>query len=155
METIKEKHIPKDNLVGFLHVRRGDLKDACNTTIAKMEEYLSCSFHNTTTGGRNITMLMASDEEDPVYRQELAKLFERIPSVSNVVQNVVDIDQTVLQVLEAGIAERRLPERLRNNFFIFEVGHSLRRRVTSFRVAREHNSCQDCKPLREKLLQLS
>jgi hypothetical protein len=56
---------------GLLHLRRGDAIDECDTSVDRMQEYFACSLNRTETLGRNITMLLTTDEEDVGYRKIL------------------------------------------------------------------------------------
>lgn len=53
---------------GHLHIRRGDSINDCDTSLPRMKDFLYCSFNNTNDLGRNITLLMTSDEDDKEYR---------------------------------------------------------------------------------------
>jgi len=56
---------------GFFHIRRGDSKKACNSTLPVLEGYLKCSLNGTETTGKKITLLMGSDEHNVEYRQRV------------------------------------------------------------------------------------
>jgi hypothetical protein len=135
--------------IGFFHIRRGDTKDQCNTTLPKMKEYTSCSFNGTRAKARNITLLLASDERDPEYRQ----------GIKNIVQHefdhiqVIDIDALILEKVKASItapvaapATAGAPEWRLNNFYLFRLVASFKwNKELAFTIEqRRHISCRYC-----------
>jgi hypothetical protein len=69
----------KSIIVGSVHVRQGDTTHLCDTTVPRVRSYLDCSLCplllSTDKNNENIKMtiilLFASDERDPIYRNDL------------------------------------------------------------------------------------
>ena len=54
-----------NSIYGFLHIRRGDAIAKCDTRIEVIDYFLKCSLNVTETQGKNITLLLGSDERTP------------------------------------------------------------------------------------------
>jgi hypothetical protein len=97
------KSSPLQSLIGFLHIRRGDTIDECDTTIPKLKSYLNCSlasisFEKPKQGGNNtpfestsnfpqqenmtVTLLLGTNEEDPSYMRDLQEMMQNLSIVT-------------------------------------------------------------------------
>lgn len=130
----------------FLHVRRGDAVDQCDTSIKKMVSYLNCTFANTTFFG-NMTVLLATDERDPQYIDELLQMTNNMyPHV-----RMVHLDPIVERHIDSFISMGGGKEALRNNFLTFSVSNTIRWHRASVRLEqRKDTSCPSCSALQEK-----
>lgn len=104
------------DMFGFVHIRRTDAKKECNTDIKEMSQFFHCSLNDTLSTGKQITLLMASDEKDQGYRQSILDLinqdFDRYPHVT-----MLDADAIVREMM----ASADMPKRLLNNYYQFEL----------------------------------
>jgi len=96
---------------GLLHLRRGDAIDDCDTSVDRMQEYFACSLNRTETLGRNITMLLTTDEENTGYRKNIIDLLDDYPHVS-----ILDADHLVKSVVKESLRNGIIDEGLDNNY---------------------------------------
>ena len=89
---------PQNSIFGLLHLRRGDSIDTCNTSVDRIKEYLACSLNGTESLGRNITLLMMTDEDDVEYRQDIMGLLDDFTHVS-----ILDADDIVAKILRESV----------------------------------------------------
>eukprot|EP00522_Entomoneis_paludosa_P000283 CAMPEP_0172473540 /NCGR_PEP_ID=MMETSP1065-20121228/68907_1 /TAXON_ID=265537 /ORGANISM="Amphiprora paludosa, Strain CCMP125" /LENGTH=463 /DNA_ID=CAMNT_0013231715 /DNA_START=180 /DNA_END=1571 /DNA_ORIENTATION=+ len=136
---------------GFLHIRRTDTTQSCNTSLAKMEHFLKCSF-----SGKHarayfqdetqppLLMLVATDEPNITYRHEILALVQQQQSPRSSRIHAVDVDHLIATVLQHEIAAGRLPSHYDNNYTIFLVGRILAD-VSWFTLAQRRTlECPDC-----------
>jgi hypothetical protein len=136
------RYSPNNTIFGLLHLRRGDAINECDTSVERMREYLNCSLNETEFLGRNITMLMTTDEDDSQYRQSIMALIEDYPHVS-----ILDADQIVRTVVKEAAENGIISKALENNYFIFEVESILRdwgNTFFKFHLVRRRSTCPDC-----------
>uniref|UniRef100_A0A7S1UMQ9 Uncharacterized protein n=1 Tax=Grammatophora oceanica TaxID=210454 RepID=A0A7S1UMQ9_9STRA len=118
IEQLVRRRGRDDAILVSLHVRRGDTKAQCDTSIIpKMRDFLTCTLEGTEELGRNITLLLASDEEDFNYREDLRKLLRPFPHVS-----MLDLDKIIWESIEDEIEKGRLHEGLRSSYYVFWLG---------------------------------
>ena len=143
----------RTNIVGYLHIRRGDVKNKCNTGPKRMKKVLECSFQ----GMENKTsMLFSSDERDPEYRRTMAKI------VSPYAQ-FFDLDSLVAETIQEDI-ESGAPKFRGSNYYVYQTlqwvtqntSYQLKQRKSS----KKDSYCEDCfnisaMPKFEKRFQLS
>ena len=79
-------------------MRRGDSIDTCNTSVDRIKEYLACSLNGTESLGRNITLLMMTDEDDVEYRQDIMGLLDDFTHVS-----ILDADDIVAKIVRESV----------------------------------------------------
>jgi hypothetical protein len=138
-----------DTFYGLLQIRRGDAINDCDTTLETMKEYFACSFNGTEDIGRHITLLMMSDEVDPVYRQAVLDLIGDYPNVS-----IVDLDATVSKMVHEASVDGSIPEGMdNNNYYIFDIEQAYKGRVDFRMSKRRRDWCDDCVPVKEILLE--
>ena len=61
-------------MYGYFHIRRGDAIEECDTSIEVIQQFLECSLNGTEHSGKDITILLGSDEQDMYYRQNITNL---------------------------------------------------------------------------------
>jgi hypothetical protein len=129
-----------NSTIGFFHIRRGDAKHECDTTLEKMQRFITCSFNGTESKIGNITLLFASDEQDPGYLKAIKDMAEDLGHVK-----VINVDELVLKHVQGAVADRRLPERMINNFFVFRIQDLLKWTYSSFSIEQRRTvACSDC-----------
>lgn len=137
-EFLKDKYA--GHLFGTWHIRRGDAKKYCDTSLERMEAYAECTFGPVK---QNIVILLMTDERGKDYLEGFKKIFSAA-NQSNV--ELVFLDQLV----QARMAD--LPDKYNNNYLIFEVGRALSDMASAFKIQhRRHFSCEACFDLRERL----
>ncbi|GFH44417.1 hypothetical protein CTEN210_00891 [Chaetoceros tenuissimus] len=138
--------------LGHLHIRRGDAIDDCDTSVDRMEEYFQCSLDDTESLGRNITLLMTSDEGDSEYREEILSLIndeDRYPHVS-----ILDSDKMVKSIMKDAIESDLISKDMLNNYFVFDVEYLLQdwsSTLMDFHLVRRRTMCRDCIRLKKRL----
>jgi hypothetical protein len=103
---------------GFLHIRKGDTTEQCNTSLAVMQDYITCSFNGTKSLG-SLSILLASDERSPAYRAEVRNMLLDVG-----VHHFLDIDAYLKVKLE-----ETLPAKHHNNHYLFRVGSLISERA--------------------------
>jgi hypothetical protein len=132
------------SITGAFHVRRGDAKGECDTSIERITRYLDCSFANTKSIG-NFTLLLSTDELDWNYIDSLLAIPQRNSTLSHV--RIQWLDRILRRTTRRLIENGQLPNRLQNNYFIFVVSNEIRE-MTSFELSqRRHQDCADCRPV--------
>lgn len=132
------KTIPKNDstVVGSWHIRRNDAISVCDTSLERMERFITCTFANT---DKNITLLFYSDERDPAYRQGIVNLFHK--HFPHTVQ-VISLDKLV----EDYLRNSNTTSAYYNNFHVFELEHLLATHDgTAFQLSHRRTiDCSDC-----------
>lgn len=136
--------VPKDSILGGLHLRRGDAIGKCDTEVETMRMYLSCSLNHTESLNRHIALLLMTDETDAEYRTRILSLAKDYNHVS-----ILDIDQMTVELVKNAIHNGSLHKGLDNNYFHYEVSSIVRksRSITDFYLLRRRSHCKDCIPL--------
>ena len=160
-------------IVGMLHIRRTDGQSECDTSLQRMESYITCSFqkssllynnghrHSRIEGGGvvvEVTMLFASDEKDQDYRDAVRTILLKHNSriigpqskeIALVVANVVDIDKFVVQQVQNGIQRGDLPSYFdNNNYLIYRIEQILSSDYVSFNLKQRRTThCHGCDPI--------
>lgn len=141
---------------GYLHIRRGDTIDECNTTLAHLNEYLHCTlftrkreiYHSFST--QNVTLLLGSDERDPCYRTAVCDLITKVYGYG-----CVDLDELVVRAISDYVAEHYPSSSehaehgqrfLNNNMFVFFIANLIHwdSRISIRLEKRKRNYCPDC-----------
>jgi hypothetical protein len=144
---------PATTTWAHFHIRRGDTKKVCNTSLPAINDFLSCSFLMNRSPdvhchfGKNITFLITSDEWwKQCYRSSICEIVE-----NGFGYGCVDLDQTIQSVLEDYLAERREEDDsmdpLNNNMFLYHLSTLIKLdpRIKIFlEKRREGLCCRDC-----------
>jgi hypothetical protein len=132
-------HTQNASVVGYLHIRRGDVAHKCDTSPMRMKKFFKCSFGNMKNS--NATALaLSTDERDPKYRAEIGGLISKYAYF-------VDLDQTVETIIREDIEAGRVPPHYMNNYYIFQTVRWVAQR-TSYQVLQRLKSyCKDCTDL--------
>lgn len=147
---------PARTLKGFLHLRRGDSKSRCDTSLPKVSDYLQCSLGPLLTAtDKRVLLLFASDEDDPLYRQELLAMVDhdfggQHGTNSNAESNqarvqIIDLDALVLESLADDL--QTATKDLRTNYYVYAIESVLKRDYADFVLERrQRHDCDDCNP---------
>ena len=142
----------KNAYLGHLHIRRGDAIDDCDTSVERMEEYFKCSLDDTEVLGRNITLLMTSDEDDSEYRDEILSLINDDDRYQHV--SILDSDKIVKSIMKDAVESNLIAKDMLNNYFVFDVEYLLQdwsSTLMDFHLVRRRSMCTDCIHLKERL----
>jgi hypothetical protein len=146
MNRIKERILSislQNATYGYFHIRRSDTIKVCNTTIAEIRNFLQCSLNGTERFGKNITILMGSDETDESYRQSVIGLSDDYSHLQ-----ILDADKITHDVLTESIRSGVVNKKLDNNFYIYELQRALRGTVgsqfSSFHLEKRKKVCMKC-----------
>mmetsp|Transcript_8187 Transcript_8187/g.15405 ORF Transcript_8187/g.15405 Transcript_8187/m.15405 type:complete len:460 (-) Transcript_8187:330-1709(-) len=140
-----ERHSLNNTIFGLLHLRRGDAINDCDTSVKRMRQYFACSLNMTETLGRNITMLLTTDENNVNYRKSVMDLINEYAHVS-----ILDADMIVRIVVKEAANNGIISKAMENNYYIFEVESILRDwrfQLFKFHLVRRRSTCKDCIPL--------
>jgi hypothetical protein len=143
-DAIRATHPSTDSL-GLFHIRRGDSMDACDTSLLRIHEYLTCSFPRDRSQVQShfghVAVLLASDERDECYRTAIQQLVEQ-----GLGYGFVDLDHTIQRVLKEYARQQRNGNRLLNNMFIYHISKlvALDSRVDFVLEKRRHIHCPNC-----------
>lgn len=144
------RHSPNNTIFGTLHLRRGDAIGDCDTSVETMRQYFACSLEKTETLGRNITLLMTSDEDDVQYRQSIIELIKDYPHVS-----MLDADDIAWKLVREAADDGIVSKALENNYYIFQMESILRDRrddsFVKFRLVRRRSHCKSCNKVARRL----
>lgn len=67
----------------LLHLRWTDTLDICDSSLGRVRTFLPCSFNGTESRGRNLTLLLTTDEQDDAsYRKDVNGAARVYPHVS-------------------------------------------------------------------------
>jgi hypothetical protein len=135
----------QNSTYGFFHIRRGDTVGRCNTTITEIRNFLRCSLNGTERFGKNITILMGSDEMDILYRQSVLSLSNNYSHVQ-----ILDADKIILDVLRESIQSGVIDKKFENNYYVFELLKLFIRPFASFVFTKRKSECSSCYPLLRK-----
>jgi hypothetical protein len=130
---------------GHFHIRRGGgTKLTCNTTITEIRDFLQCSLNGTERFGKNITILLGSDETDESYRQNVISLSEDYSHVQ-----ILDADKIASDVLRDSIQRGVIDKKFDNNYHIFDLQNwVLKYPFASFLFSKRRQiDCSSCAPL--------
>ncbi|GFH47101.1 hypothetical protein CTEN210_03576 [Chaetoceros tenuissimus] len=137
---------------GHLHIRRGDSINDCDTSIPSMKDFLHCSLNNTKDLGRNITLLMTSDEDDEEYRLKILSIFDKERSYSHI--SILDIDAIAMNMLEDAIERKVIAQEVVSNYYIYNLEYMLRdwhSKVVDFHLIHRRSTCKKCIRIRKRL----
>ena len=140
---------PQNSIFGLLHLRRGDSIDTCNTSVDRVKEYLACSLDGTESLGRNITLLMMTDEDDVEYRQDIMGLLDDFTHVS-----ILDADDIVAKIVRESVRNGIIDAGLQNNFYVYDIEKVFQgwdSAFTNFHLVRRRTMCTDCIPVKSIL----
>ena len=130
-------------------MRRGDSIDTCNTSVDRVKEYLACSLDGTESLGRNITLLMMTDEDDVEYRQDIMGLLDDFTHVS-----ILDADDIVAKIVRESVRNGIIDAGLENNFYVYDIEQVFQgwdSDFTKFHLVRRRTMCTDCIPVKSRL----
>jgi hypothetical protein len=137
---------PHPPYIGFLHIRRGDSTSRCNTTLAKLRNYLSCSLQ----GVPPSLILLASDEANPEYRQSIQRMLQT-KSLGH--HDMVDLDALVWeQVQQRHNHHDNSAPHLHNNYYVYRIESILKTTHVDFVLQqRQRHDCPECQNVRAML----
>jgi hypothetical protein len=147
-EDVHDPH----STIGFLHIRRGDAANECNTTIDQLRSYFECTFSNTTKYG-NIKLLFATDETDNTYLRAVKSTLEDLYSHVQVLHLDPIVEKHIFHffnhsgggaggdVVGSSPSVKRL---LNNNYFTFQVTTEIRYERAAFSIQRRRKMCNHC-----------
>ena len=138
------KRYPAD-AYGVFHVRRGDAVNQCNTSLARMASYLSCSFVG--TQHVSIALLFLSDERDECYRAAIQNIVEGLGHIL-----FVDLDKEVRAAVDSLVESQPGMAKLQNNYHTFNIINKIRYSgMMDFGLEqRRYFSCYDCANLSQR-----
>ncbi len=149
LEALKERvrmNGLTNSIYGFLHIRRGDAIAECDTRIEVIDYFLKCSLNGTETQGKNITLLLGSDETNTTYREKVMKLQDGFPHVS-----ILDADSLTLEVIKEAATSGLIDASAgfeNNNFYNYEVQRTLKRdsidKFSSVFLDKRRKNCNKC-----------
>jgi hypothetical protein len=98
--------------------------------------------------GKNITILLGSDEIDKSYRKKVLDMSKDYSHVQ-----ILDADKITKQVLKNAISSGFIHKGFENNFYVYELQKVLRHQsnFSSFFLDKHRGDCPDCVPLLHKL----
>ena len=134
----------ENSIYGFLHIRRGDTINVCDTRIEVIDYFLKCSLNGTETTGKNITLLLGSDETNTTYREKVMELQDGFPHVS-----ILDADSLTLEEIKEAATTGLIDagaEFETNNYYIYEVQGIFRREwaFSSIFLEKRRSFCPKC-----------
>mmetsp|Transcript_2001 Transcript_2001/g.4314 ORF Transcript_2001/g.4314 Transcript_2001/m.4314 type:complete len:582 (-) Transcript_2001:105-1850(-) len=154
----------------FLHLRRGDSLENCDTSVERIHKYLACSL-----GGpkarkymkmqqehhrKPFVLFLASEEKEQSYRAAIMETIEEVsvdlfnfgekrsspspttPLLSPILP--IDLDLLVQRVVEEEIEAGRLSHAYRNNYSIFWIGRAIGRMASFMLKQRRDLNCDIC-----------
>lgn len=141
-----------NSIYGFLHIRRGDDLGKCDSRIEVINHYLKCSLNGTEALGKNITLLLGSDETNTTYREEVMKLTGGLPHIS-----ILDADSLTVKVIKEAVRSGLIAGDAgleSNNYYMYEVQRVLKRGYgfSSVFLERHRDNCQQCLRLTDLLV---
>ena len=154
-------------IVGMFHIRRTDSQSECDTSLARIESYVTCSFrkfsmlyNNSQKGDLTVetTMLLASDEKDQTYRDSVRNILLRqnwrivepsSTTVSLMVSKVIDLDTLVEREVHDAAQSGYLPFYVENNnYFNYRVEQIMSSDYVSFNLKQRRTAhCNYCDPI--------
>ena len=143
-DSLKESNPDTDHF-GMLHIRMGDAKDECDTSLIKINNYLSCSLENLEVYGK-VSVLFTSDERNICYRNAIRNMVESLGF------HFIDLDSYVMSTVSQytkTLPSDTAPSRLENNMFVFKVEKEMEWHVDmTFRMnQRRSMECSSCDKL--------
>lgn len=137
---------------GHLHIRRGDSINDCDTSVPRMKDFLYCSLNNTHDLGRNITLLMTSDEDDEEYRSQILSIFDEERSYSHV--SILDIDSIAINLVKDAIKRKVIASEMLSNYYIYNLEYLLRdwhSTLVDFHLVHRRSVCRKCIRVKKRL----
>lgn len=132
-------------ILGYLHIRQGDVASLCPTNTSILERYLSCSLKNTNKLGQEITLLFSSDLRNETERAQ----WQNISIYSHV--QLQDLDALVQQELHRQVDQEGAPGYCLTTFYTFQVVRAIKQKA-AFRFQRRKSICPSCARLPQHLL---
>jgi len=124
----------------YLHVRRGDTVDECDTSIEKMRSYLDCTFSDTISYG-NMTVLLSTDERDQLYVDQLVQMTTKIHPHVRMIHLDPIIERHIDWYGNNGLKN--------NNFVTYLISDQIRSNRVSIRLQQRRKiSCPGCTALK-------
>jgi hypothetical protein len=160
-------------LIGFLHIRRGDTMDECDTSIDKLKSYLSCSLSNMTFAESSsgvqdsetnsehqqlelpVKLLVGTNEENLSYMQTLEKMIDELHLHTMYRNKKVhlklqagDMERLIWDHLQSQVDIGRLSSAYLNNLHVFQILEHIMNHLVDFKlVQRRFRYCNDCDPV--------
>lgn len=125
------------SIVGYIHIRRGDTIDTCNTSLARVQSYAECSFESLAPD--SVTLLVGTDERDPEYLMGLLQVLGQVPAI----QSTVHVDTLAWNLLRDAVQDATIPPSYMNNHHLFILLKEIFKEV-DFKVQLRRSHCEDC-----------
>ena len=138
LHDIRERY-PAD-IYGAIHLRRGDTMHTCDTSLAKMIDFLACSFAG--MQDKRIALLFFSDERDKCYRTAIEGLVDALGHVS-----FVNLDKEINNAIDIYVQVHPELSKIQNNMYVFSVLSSIFYSSLDFRLELRRSSCGNCTKL--------
>ncbi len=154
--------------IGYFHVRRGDTIAQCNKTLERMEQFLTCSVGEPLAAlakakqevcpRRHVILLLSSDELNPEYRNELARLVEQqelYPKVKTMFKvSFADLDELGRREISTAIQNGTMPAWRLNNLYLFRLISYVEwgRPEITFRLEQRRSTCPICTNITDQLV---
>ncbi len=171
-ESFSQSSMPP--LVGYLHLRRKDARNACQTILWRVSAYLDCSlsdvimrmsyFSSLERRGESrqgIVILFSSDDDDPHYRSQILQAIEKehtppFNGTNNIINvTAIDFDELVERTIRMGIQSGTIPARQLNKFHIFQLILSIgyNQSLVKFHLERRRKGlCEACANVTDQLI---
>ena len=145
MDVVKE--MGANVIAGYFHIRRGDSIDDCDTSLPRMDRFLSCSMNGTESLGP-IALLFSSDETSTIYRSDIETL---VNAKSDSVR-FFDLDTLCYLRLQNEIRLSRAPPWRLNNYYLFALINIIVNSKAQFRLEQRRKfSCYNCADVRAQI----
>eukprot|EP00581_Thalassiosira_minuscula_P004756 CAMPEP_0183736344 /NCGR_PEP_ID=MMETSP0737-20130205/49041_1 /TAXON_ID=385413 /ORGANISM="Thalassiosira miniscula, Strain CCMP1093" /LENGTH=410 /DNA_ID=CAMNT_0025970313 /DNA_START=273 /DNA_END=1505 /DNA_ORIENTATION=+ len=145
-DEIRRQYTHQDdynNLLGLLHLRRGDTTQICDTSLEKVRSYLNCSLGRVEVHG-DVTLVMTSDEKDVNYRNDIMGLVGEFGHLT-----IIDGDNITQGIIDDALKIGHIRKSMVNGFVEFAVEGALRSpesELVDFRLTRRRGHCPQCDP---------
>jgi len=124
---------------GYLHLRRGDAKNDCDTSLKKMKDYLACTFNSTASALGKLPLLFSSDETSQSYRSSIKSLIDSVGKL-----RFVDLDNLLRTTLKEQVAKGEIPASKLNNYLTFYISSQIKENAVLKLARRRKIICNEC-----------
>ncbi len=155
--------------IGYFHVRRGDTIAQCNTTLERIQKFLSCSVGEPLSAlakakqeegpKRHVILLLSSDERNADYRRELGRLVEQqqelYPLVNTAFQvSFADLDDLLRREISTFNQQGIVPAWRLNNLYLYRLISYVEwgRPEITFRLEQRRSTCPACANITQQLV---
>lgn len=151
LEFLKSTNLKQFEYI-TLHIRRGDAKKLCNTSIEKMNNYITCSLANCNADnfGFNQTIIVFTDELNSEYLDDVEKILEE--KGHRFLNGEAKVLELVLEMVvgnefhdeNAGNSTKKSVTKYLNNYFTFQASNIIKFYARYKLVQRKRGQCHDC-----------